>query len=672
MVARISQDLTISPNLLAHVTLGYNRDNFTYFAAGSAPTSTPVTLGIGNIVPVTPGFSFSGYAGMSLGGQTVIENGTVLNGFLSWIKGKHQIKIGADLVRQGDNTLNYSTASANFSYQETDMPSASNPAATGNGFASFLIGAVDSAGESYTPAEYGTRFQQLGAYFQDTYKTTSNLTLNLGIRYDIPWSRSQVHNVFSSFSPSLPNPGAGGLLGALAFAGNGSSPYCNCTRFSDTRFIYWQPRIGFAYKVNPKTVLRGGFGYFTGSSGDVLENGQRTPFGDGFNASPTWATTNLGVTPAFYLQNGFPSFKYPPFIDPTYDNNASINWDQKQDGTTAFVADWTLDLQRELPAGFMLDVGYVGNSGHHLGSNLLNVNQVNPTYLSLGNALTVPLSSQLGQSTGVPLPYAGFTGTVAQALRRYPQYQSISQPMQTAGSSHYNSLQVKLQRQFVHGLSVLASYTYAKLMTNADSQEGWYTPGGGSQNAFNLGQEMTVATIVPPQVLTFTYVYELPVGKGKRFVNNSRVADSIIGGWAVSGIQRYQSGIPLQVNNLYPNIVTGQSLRASWSGRFDPSKDVYLNAAAFSVPAPSTFGDASRTLPVRGFSYFNEDISLQKRFRINESMGFEIGADAFNIFNRCTFGGPDTGNPTTNLNFGVIGSQINAPRSVQIRARLTF
>jgi hypothetical protein len=327
-------------------------------------------------------------------------------------------------------------------------------------------------------------------------------------------------------------------------------------------------------------------------------------------------------------------------------------------------------------------VGYVANSGHHLGSNLLNVNQVDPTYLSLGNALNAPLSSAAGQATGVPLPYAGFTGTVAQALRPYPQYLSLSQDMQTTGSSHYHSLQVKLQRQFFRSLSVLTSYTYAKLMTNADSQEGWYTPGGGSQNAFNLGPEMTVATILPPQVLNLTYVYELPVGKGKRFVNHSGVADTIIGGWAISGIQRYQSGTPLQVrlsntlpldnNNLYPNIVPGQSLRASWSGRFDPATDVYLNAGAFSVPAPFTFGDASRTLPVRGFSYFNEDISLQKRFRIKESVGFEIGADAFNIFNRVTFGGPDTSNPTTNPGFGVIGSQANAPRSVQIRARITF
>ena len=680
LLARLSGDMTISSNLLAHVTLGYNRDNFTYLGARSFSNNT---LGIQNIPAVAPAFSFTnGYANAgSDPGQTVIENGSTVNGFLSWIKGKHQTKFGAEFTKYQDNTGAISAADFNFSYQETDLPSAANPAATGNGFASFLIGATDYGHVADYPYEVGTRFKDFGAYFQDNYRATSNLTLNLGIRYDIPWTRTQVHGTLSSFDATVANPGAGGLLGALAFAGTGPGR-TGSSRFSDVRYIYWQPRFGFAYRLQAKTVLRGGFGLFMGSSGDVIENGIRIQYSDGFNANPTFQTTNLGVTPAFYLQNGFPVYTAPPFINPTLDNNGTINWLQPQDGTTALVSDWSLDLQRELPKHFLLDVGYVGNSGHHLGSNLLNVNQVNPKYLSLGAVLTAPLSSPAGQATGVPLPYAGFTGTVAQALRPYPQYQTITQDLQTAGSSHYNSLQVKLQRQFYQGLSVLASYTYAKLMTNADSQEGWYTPGGGSQNAFNLGQEMTVATILPPQVLNVTYVYELPFGKGKRFANNSKAADLIIGGWSISGIQRYQSGTPLQVrlsntlplfnNNLYPNIVSGQSLRASWSGRFDPATDVYLNAAAFSTPAPFTFGNASRTLPVRGFAYYNEDISLQKLFRITESSSFQFGVDMFNIFNRVTFGAPDTMNPETNVNFGVIGSQANSPRSIQFRARLTF
>ncbi len=680
ILARFTQDITLSSNLLAHVTLGYNRDNFTYLGGRSFSNNT---LGIQNIPAVAPALSFTnGYANAgSDPGQTVIENGSTINGFLSWITGKHQIKIGGEYTKHQDNTGQINAADFSFSYQETNLPSALNPAATGDGFASFLIGAVDSGHLFYYPFEVGTRFKYLGTYFQDNYEVTPNLTLNLGLRYDIPWTRTQVHGTLSSFDPTVPNPGAGGRLGALAFAGSGSGRIGR-DRFSDTRYIYLQPRFGFAYKIRTKTVLRGGFGVFTGSSGDVLENGIRIQFSDGFNANPTFTTTNLGVTPAFYIQNGFPAFVKPPFIDPTLDNNGTISWAAHEDGTTAYISNWSLDLQRELPRGFLLDVGYVANSAHHLGSLLVNADQVNPKYLSLGTALNAPLDSPAGQATGVPLPYPGFSGTVAQALRPYPQYQYIYRWMQTAGKSRYNSLQVKLQRQFFKGVSVLASYTYAKLMTNAESQHGWYTPGWGSQDTYNLGREMAVASILPPQVLNLTYVYEFPFGAGKQFVNKPGVARAVLGGWAISGIQRYQSGtpqivrlpntLPLFTYSLYPNIVPGQSLRASWSGRFDPAKDVYLNAAAFSTPAPFTFGNAARALPVRGFSYFNEDISLQRQFRIKESLGFQFRVDAFNLFNRVTFGGPDAFAPGTNPDFGHIGSQANTPRSVQFGARITF
>lgn len=677
MVARIGQDIAIKPHLLAHVTLGYNRDNFSYFLGHPSNNS----FGIQGIPSLTPTFAFTNGYGAAGGypGQNDIEDGYTLNGFLSWIKGSHTIKFGAEITKYQENTLSVSEATANFSYQETDLPSAPNPAATGNGFASFLIGAVDS-GQIYDfPTEIGTRYAHLGLYFQDDYKATPRLTLNLGLRYDIPYTRTQVQGTLSSFDPAVPNPGAGGILGALAFAGSGTGR-TGRDRFDNVRYFYWQPRLGFAYKVDDKTAVRGGFGYFMGTSGDVLDNGVRINFSDGTNAEPVFATTNLGVTPAFYLQNGFPAYAHPPFMDPTLDNNGTISWIAPQDGTTAFISNWSLDVQRELPKGFLLDIAYVGNSAHHLGANLLNVNQVDPKYLSLGNALNAPLSSAAGQASGVPLPYAGFTGTVAQALRPYPQYQAINQYMQTSGKSHYSALQVKLQRQFHNGLSVLTSYTFAKLMTNAETQDGWFD--SGSQNSFNLRQEFTASSSLPPQVLNVTYVYELPVGKGKQFVNNSRVADMIIGGWAVSGIQRYQSGVPLSVTlpntlplfngNLYPNLVPGQRVRGSWSGRFDPSKDVYLNAAAFSTPAPFTFGNASRDLPERGFPYFSEDLSLQKRFPIKEASAFKIGVDFFNAFNRVTFSNPNTFGPNTNPSFGHVNSQATSPRSIQIRAEITY
>jgi hypothetical protein len=680
LVARLSQDYTFSPTLLNHVTLGYNRDNFGYFCPRS---SSNVTLGISNIAPVAPALSWTGYANAGCGdpGQSVIENGWAADDFVSWIKGNHELKMGVDLERSGDNTIPVSAAGFNFSYQETDLPSAANPAATGNGFASFLLGDVDSASEQYYINEVGTRFQYLGTYVQDNYKVRPKLTLNLGLRYDIPWTRTQVHSVFSSFDPNVPNPGADGRLGALAFVGYGPGR-CNCTRFSDTRYNGFQPRFGFAYALNSRTVVRGGFGIFEGSSGDVLENGIRINYSDGFNANPSFGTTNLGVNPAFNIQNGFPSFQKPPSLNPALDNNGSINYLAPQDGTTAYIENWSLDVQRSLPGNFLLDVGYVGNSAHHLGSLLLNPDQVNPRYLSLGNALNAPLNSALGLATGVAFPYVGFNGTVAQALRRYPQYLSISQPNQTDGNSHYNALQVKLQRQFTRGLSMLVSYTYAKLMTDAETQEGWDEPTGGAQNAYNLAAEMSVSAFEPPQVLSVAYAYDLPVGKGRHFLNSSSVASAILGGWSVSAIQHYQSGMPLAISvpntlplfnyTLRPNIVGGVNPKASYSGTFNPATDVYLNGGAFSAPAPFTFGNAARTLPLRGFAYYNEDVSLVRHFRLKERWDLAVSANAFNLFNRVAFGNPDTSNPISNADFGHVGSQANAPRVIQLEADLKF
>ena len=343
-------------------------------------------------------------------------------------------------------------------------------------------------------------------------------------------------------------------------------------------------------------------------------------------------------------------------------------------------------MQRELPGAFLLDVGYVANSAHHLGGWLDNLNQVDPKYLTLGPVLNAPLSSAAGQATGIPLPYSGFTGTVAQALRPYPQYQSIYHDMQTLGKSHYNSLQVKLQRQFHNGISVLASYTYSKLMTDAENQEGWYDIWGGGrggiQNSFNRAAEFGVANSNPPQNLALSYVIELPFGTGKRFVREPGVARAVLGGWSISGVQHYQSGTPLAISSagntpifnwgLRPNIVAGQPLRASWSGRFDPAKDVYANAAAFSVPPDYTFGNAATILPLRGFSYFNEDIALHRRFRVTESIGAEFRVDAFNLFNRADFANPDMFYSPTNTDFGHTGSQANSPRSVQFAVTIHF
>jgi hypothetical protein len=433
-------------------------------------------------------------------------------------------------------------------------------------------------------------------------------------------------------------------------------------------------------------VIRGGVGIFEGSAGDVLENGVRANYTDGFNANPNFSSADGGITPGFYIDNGFPAFPAPPFLDPSLKNDSDINYLAPEDGTPPRIVYWNFDVQRQLPGKFLLDVGYVANSAHHTGSNLVNLNQLDPKYLTLGNTLNAQLTPALEQQLGVASPYSTFSGTVAQALRPFPQYRYITQYMQTSGRSHYNSLQVKLQRQFNAGLSVLVSYTYGNLMTTGESTHFYLDANSGSQNTYDLTGELSPSASLPPQVVNLAYIYELPFGHGKRFAGKSRLADALIGGWQISVIQRYQSGTPMNVNlpkdlthpgplfnnDFRPNLVAGQSLKANWSGKFNPVTDVYLNAAAFATPDPFTLGTAPRTLDVRTFAFNNEDVGLSKRFRFGERYSLTIAGNAFNIFNRVTFGGPDTFGPGTNPNFGRVTSQANSPRVLQVSGVLKF
>jgi TonB dependent receptor len=691
LIVRISEDHTFSNSVLNYLAIGYNRDNALYT---SPRTFTKTTFGIQNIPNVTPAFEFGQYGnfGWSDPGQNIRENGIALSDFVSIIKGKQTFKIGGEIRHYQDNTIPIASSTFNFSTTETDNPSAPVVSNTGNEFASFLIGAVDSASQQYTLSEITSHFWYMGLYVQDDYKLSHKLTLNLGLRYDIPWTRAEKNNIFSSFEPNYPNPGAGGILGALVFAGSGPD-HCNCTRFSNTRFDLFQPRVGFAYAVNGSTVVRGGAGIFEGSAGDVLENGSRV-FSDGFNAAPNFSSTNNGITPAFYLGStpSFPAFPAPPFLDPSLDNGNNINYIQPADGTPPRVFYWSMGIQRRLPGNLLLDAGYVGNYATHIGSNLQNIDQLNPAYLSLGNALLQPLTTATSALYNVPFPWtcgAGsapnctpFSGTVGQALRPFPQYNYIGQPMQTTGWSHYNSLQVKLQRQFSAGISLFVSYTYASLFTTSESQHQYLDASGGSQNSYNYSGEESPSAALPPQVLNIAYVYQLPFGRGKKFGPHVGPANAVLGGWRVSAIQRYQSGTPfalgvpespdvLQNDSLRPNIVPGVPVKNQWQGRFNPYMDTYLNPNAFSQPLPFTFGDAPRTISTRGFAWYSEDVSLAKEFQFTERFNFTFQANAFNIFNR-TLWSIDAGSPGSNADYGHVNGQGNTARVLQLSGTLKF
>jgi hypothetical protein len=685
-VGRINHTYIFSPTLINHLTAGCNRNYIPYYTGGRG-SGFAARWGIAGIPQDnTPALTFSGYTGLGGAdpGQIVAETSWTMADFASWTHGRHTLKAGLDFRKNGDNTLPLSIGRFTFTQAATWLPNSSTRTLTGDGFASFLTGAVYSASLQQTFSETGNRFKYLGTYVQDDFKASSKLTLNFGLRYEIPWTRVEVADRMSSFRPDVANPAAGGRLGAMVFAGTGPGRIGRRS-FSDTYYKLFQPRFGFAYQLNSKTVLRGGYGVFASASGDVLENGQRQSYGNGFNVAVTSASTDQGITPAFWMPGGFPQdYPRPPFIKPELGVGGGVAYLSPEDGRTGTLQNWSFGVQRALPAKIVAEASYAASVGHHLGAHLININQVDPKYLSLGALLTANINSDQARAAGIPIPYAGFSASVAQALRPFPQYNMIERYNQASGNSTYHSLQVKVQRRFSRGFSLLAGYTLSKWLTDSESQLGGWI-GATSMDNYNRRLEKSLGNTDVPHNLTLGYIYEFPFGKGKPFLNKPGLSDKLLGGWGLSGTHRYQSGLPLTVSGggslplfnstFRPLRVAGVDPLTSAGhdrGSFDPAKDRYLNLNAWAIPALYTFGNSPRTLPdVRGFPFFNEDISIFKRILVTERVSAEFRFDAFNILNRVTFSDP-SGGYTTSGTFGAVSGQANLPRVCQAGLNVRF
>jgi hypothetical protein len=697
--ARFSHDFIFSPSALNHFALGFTREG-QYWRELSVNQDWPAKLGLqgvntgaGNTFPIvtfTGGYNILGGGGIASpalfttpSGVNPKSTGSQVNNVwqmfdsISWIRGNHSFKFGADLRLMQTNGADFFLSQGRFDFNslETAFPSAAGRASTGNSFASFLLGAVDKGSLNVLAVVPGNRYHSLGAFVQDDWKISRKLTLNLGLRYDLFFPRTESHNNLSGFDPSLPNPGAGGRLGAIAFLGNGPGRNGRGS-FADTDYRAFGPRVGFAYQLNVKTVARGGYGVFyeQGNATAGLRTSQS--FGFGFNAAPVFQTLDAGVTPAFNWDNGFPqNFSKPPRIDPTVANGSDVNYIGRGDGRPPYIQNWTIDIQRDLGWNAVADVAYVGNKGTRLGTALFNLNELDPRFLSLGNLLTLPVTSPQAIAAGIPLPYAGFKGSVAQALRPYPQYTNIVERSNPNGNSTYHALQAKLEKRLAAGFTFLAAYTWSKSISDSDIQAGG---GPSGQTYYNRKLEKAVSTNDVPQNVALSYLYELPFGPGKRFLRNPGVASRIFGGWTVTAIHHYFSGKPivLTANNtlplfngvLRPNVNAGVTKSLPFH---DPATDRYINPAAFSVPAQFTFGTSARSYTdLRAPFTLDESFGLIKNTVVFERLTLQFRAEFFNVFNRVVFDAPAAN--VSNANFGQITSQANRPRQGQLALRLEF
>jgi hypothetical protein len=691
-IARFSEDWTIRPTVLNHFAIGYNRfGNFNESVFVDQDWASKI--GLVNTAPTTfPALTFSGQpilggaigavsggigrlgstnAGFSFNGSMIIQDD------LTVIRGKHNFRMGFELRNYYYNFRNKSgTGTFAFSPTQTQQPGFATQ--TGHAFASFLLGAVDNTNRGIVAANPAYRLTYPAFYFADDWKITRKLTLNLGLRWEIIGAFREKGGRMTNIDPSKPNDAAGGLPGALVFADD-----LGTTGFQNTNWTQIAPRLGFAYAITPKFVFRGGYGM----NNIAPVANFTTPSTFGYNGSLNINSSNTALAfaqdPVMYLHQPYPSFAGPlPNKSQATALGQGFTYIAPDANRLGIVQNFNLGFNIQLPKEAVVEISYIGNRGQRLTSpGLDQLNQLPVSALALGDALIQPLRTnpQLGA-----LPYPSFTGTLAQSLRRFPQYTSVGQFLPNFGRSSYDSLQIMTTRRMTKDLSILAAYTFSKNISDTSSP----LDGISAQDVYNRRLEKSVVDYNFPQVFKFTWIYALPFGKGKLIPMNG-VTDAILGGWTFTGVHNYTSGNPISVsisgyNNaifsgtIRPDLLTGVPVVIDTGAAVQTNGGTpYLNPAAFKgVPAtanaiPTRLGTAPRVLPnVRGPRVSSEDIGMQKRFAINEETRFEFRMDAFNIFNRAGRGGLNT--DVASPLFGRLTGQQYGPRSVQLSLRFEF
>ncbi len=610
---------------------------------------------------------------------------------LLWVKNKHSFKFGFQYQHTSDHTKTNDTGSlltTNFSNLQTAGFNATGGllSGTGNAYASFLLGALNGA--TVNEDSVVLTFAQFSSYawwVADDYKVNSRLTVNLGLRHDIMLPYVEAGDHFTYLDPTAPNPAAGGRPGVLRFGGNYAPDAisCHCSQIIDTYYKAFGPRIGFAYSLNDKTAVRGGYGMMYSRSGAVGgRDGARIGTGlTGINANAPIVSPNGSFTPAMFWENGIPPYAKGPIYDQTYQtgfngtgSGGAVTFGDPNSQPPRY-QNWNLSVQRSLTQSLVVTAAYVGSNGKQLrgGGRSTWSNQIDPKYLVLGNLLTqnaTPANVTAAQAIvpGISLPFPTFSGTIAQMLRPFPQYNSVTDVYGNVGQSNYNALQLSVQQRLARGLTFNFNYTYSKALGTIN----------GNRSAYI--QEKHLSTTDQPHLLNAFYSYELPFGKGRTFNPENKVAQAVVSGWQISGITRYASGTPLGPFTATCNVPQAGTCWASYNPAFtgdarlkgDGGVTPFINAAAFISPASFTYGNTPATgaYGLRNPHFFNQDLSLSRNFQIRESLRFVFGADSFNLFNNVRLGSINTN--ITNANFGKAAAQTNLPRVFQFKLRVEF
>ena len=636
------------------------------------------------------------------------------------VHGSHEMKFGFEGRLHQMNYIQTNAPVGVFSFDE----SGSNGCPTGfdtcggDSMASFLMGTMN--GNSYYEIQFrpATENFQYGVFGQDNWKVNQKLTLNLGLRWDVTLPRTDRHNRQDWFNPNAVSPLNGGsfsytdpltgqavtrpLLGGEVFA----TPNQRTNYITDWHDI--QPRFGFAYQFAPKMVVRGGYGIYYGQSRSGVSG--VVPYGgQGFDEYTNAITTyqNDGATPYLHLSNPFPNGLNQPagnslglLNDVGYGANGPLRTNAAN--LTPYEQSWSFGIEREMPGNVLLNAEYIGKKGTHLpfsGANQLNilgpqVESYNQNQIAALNTYysNPPNCSNTDPSQSPCNPFYGIindpNSTMSSSIQGYqlelpyPQFTGVATDVQMIANSVYHGLQLSAEKRYSNGLQFLVTYVWSKSIddsSQADDNVTWLGSFTSLQDPNKPWLERSLSTFDIPNVLQFSYTYDLPFGRGRAMLGNMpRVLEAVVGGWKTNGIWRLAGGRPITVT-----LSDGTSIPTYGAQRPDivgtPKRNhgtdwidnFFVDPTVFQKPPQFTLGNAPRAYGgVRTPWAFNTDLSISKQFPIREEMNFEFRLEARNAFNHPVFGTPDLS--LDDGTFGTVSYTSNTPRELQLAIKFNF
>jgi len=704
---------TFGPTTVATVSLGYSHDlNATAGIASLTPGFSQVTtlglpaytLSSGIIAPPSINV-YGGYASENGNGSIGAQGWSILNygsetahliGSVDHVAGNHEIKIGGELRRYRINFIQAGNPAGIYSFDQfgTASGSANSSGIGGDAMATFLTGYNNNGFSQYEiPPSVATQSYDAAAFVQDNWHVNDRLTLNLGVRYDVVTPRTYRFDNANYFDPGAPSPLGSPYTGALEYVGQNGNP----RKQFDTYYGGIGPRFGLAYRIGKSTTVRAGYGIFYDPS-VMAAAGAGAGGNQGYQAI-TGGLSNVPGSPN--VPNSFLSNGFPQGILPVSGNSAGSTseiglaisgapyrtWNQVPQEQT-----WSFGVQKQIPFNILLDAEYVGRKGTHLyfgGANNLdilsaqqaNAYRANPTFYNQQVASPFynnPLVSTTGSLNSRTIPQW-------QLLLPYPQYTNVSVSNNPAANSIYNALQLRAEKRFSKGVQFLFTYVWSKSIDESSSGgAGLNFLGAGGlgslQDPNNRALERSVSSFNLPQVVQFSWTYELPYGRGRMFgANTNSAVNFVLGGWQLNGIYRWDDGFPVGLGyNASVNLPTYGAQRPNLAGNLTTCgtgnlKQYFCNQSVVRAPTPYQDGNAPRYLTsARVPGTNNITASLFKSFPLGfrEGTRIEFRLEAFNVLNRVQFAGPDAtfGDAT----FGTISAQANAPRQVQLGLKAYF